>query len=305
MDKKDILKKEKVKLFEEASRSYNWTSGYRMGEVVKILAITDKTEEIIVHDRREYYSSRCKYEALHGMLTLIVDMRGHRTKYSVQEVSARGKKTFNWDCSTKRGIDIKKKLLNGRNVSDFIGSLNLKFKPECFMESKRDNVVGFDNYYRHTDVSFQVVDDSNTAYSTWENLKKDRSLKHHHSPCHNSISEYLENHSTGEIYRFSDHWGYGIASCNWFLAADSRDVVAVGVANLKDFVDRCAPLMYRLSESDIHILEEYADEDIKTIEQILKEYTCDNDALIILRDKISSINIKKASLRKYLEWTKP
>ena len=69
-------------------------------------------------------------------------------------------------------------------------------------------------------------------FSFWEGLKSDKDLKWHHSPLSNS--EYLVNHHTGDIYRFSDHWGK-VASCEWSLNDEPTEGWSIGVANIQSF----------------------------------------------------------------------
>ena len=42
------------------------------------------------------------------------------------------------------------------------------------------------------------------------------------------------NHHTGDIYRFSDHWGK-VASCEWSLNDEPTEGWSIGVANIQSF----------------------------------------------------------------------
>ena len=42
------------------------------------------------------------------------------------------------------------------------------------------------------------------------------------------------NHHTGDIYRFSDHWGK-VASCEWSLNDEPTEGWSIGVANIRSF----------------------------------------------------------------------
>lgn len=76
--------------------------------------------------------------------------------------------------------------------------------------------VTTDDYFLDTETEFKNLfnDERKDLDDVWENMKKNDELIFHKSPKSNS--EYLVNETTGEIYRYSDHWGR-VASCDWGL----------------------------------------------------------------------------------------
>ena len=119
-----------------------------------------------------------------------------------------------------------------RNIDNLgIGSVNLyEGNTVSYREVKKD--VDLSDFYEATSAEFTKISSDKSVISFWEGLKSDKDLKWHHSPLSNS--EYLVNHHTGDIYRFSDHWGK-VASCEWSLNDDPTEGWSIGVANIKSF----------------------------------------------------------------------
>lgn len=127
---------------------------------------------------------------------------------------------------------LKGSAVTSRNIDNLgIGSVNLYGgNTVSYREVKKD--VDLSDFYEATSVEFTKLSSDKSVFSFWEGLKSDKDLKWHHSPLSNS--EYLVNHHTGDIYRFSDHWGK-VASCEWSLNNDSTEGWSVGVANIQSF----------------------------------------------------------------------
>ena len=127
---------------------------------------------------------------------------------------------------------LKGSAVTSRNIDNLgIGSVNLYGgNTVSYREVKKD--VDLSDFYEATSVEFTKISSDKSVFSFWEGLKSDKDLKWHHSPLSNS--EYLVNHHTGDIYRFSDHWGK-VASCEWSLNDDSTEGWSVGVANIQSF----------------------------------------------------------------------
>ena len=127
---------------------------------------------------------------------------------------------------------LKGSAITSRNIDNLgIGSVNLYVvNTVSYREVKKD--VDLSDFYEATSVEFTKLSSDKSVFSFWEGLKSDKDLKWHHSPLSNS--EYLVNHHTGDIYRFSDHWGK-VASCEWSLNDDSTEGWSVGVANIQSF----------------------------------------------------------------------
>lgn len=129
-------------------------------------------------------------------------------------------------------IKLKGSAITSRNIDNLgIGSVNLyEGKTVSYREVKKE--VDLSDFYEATSAEFTKLSSDKSVFSFWEDLKSDKDLKWHHSPLSNS--EYLVNHYTGDIYRFSDHWGK-VASCEWSLNDDSTEGWSIGVANIQSF----------------------------------------------------------------------
>ena len=127
---------------------------------------------------------------------------------------------------------LKGSAVTSRNIDNLgIGSVNLYGgNTVSYREVKKD--VDLSDFYEATSVEFTKLSSDKSVFSFWEGLKSDKDLKWHHSPLSNS--EYLVNHHTGDIYRFSDHWGK-VASCEWSLNDEPTEGWSVGVANIRSF----------------------------------------------------------------------
>ena len=127
---------------------------------------------------------------------------------------------------------LKGSAITSRNIDNLgIGSVNLYGgNTVSYREVKKD--VDLSDFYEATSVEFTKISSDKSVFSFWEGLKSDKDLKWHHSPLSNS--EYLVNHHTGDIYRFSDHWGK-VASCEWSLNDEPTEGWSIGVANIQSF----------------------------------------------------------------------
>lgn len=127
---------------------------------------------------------------------------------------------------------LKGSAITSRNIDNLgIGSVNLYGgNTVSYREVKKE--VDLSDFYEATSAEFTKISSDKSVFSFWEGLKSDKDLKWHHSPLSNS--EYLVNHHTGDIYRFSDHWGK-VASCEWSLNDDSTEGWSIGVANIQSF----------------------------------------------------------------------
>ena len=77
--------------------------------------------------------------------------------------------------------------------------------------------VTTDDYYLDTKTIFTPisnVSDYRILEDTWNDMKDSGKYTYKQSP--KSSSEYLIDKETGDIYRYSDHWGR-VASCEWDL----------------------------------------------------------------------------------------
>lgn len=127
---------------------------------------------------------------------------------------------------------LKGSAITSRNIDNLgIGSVNLYGNDTVsYREVKKE--VDLSDFYEATSAEFTKISSDKSVFSFWEGLKSDKDLKWHHSPLSNS--EYLVNYHTGDIYRFSDHWGK-VASCEWSLNDDPTEGWSIGVANIQSF----------------------------------------------------------------------
>ena len=127
---------------------------------------------------------------------------------------------------------LKGSAITSRNIDNLgIGSVNLYGgNTVSYREVKKD--VDLSDFYEATSTEFTKNSSDKSVFSFWEGLKSDKDLKWHHSPLSNS--EYLVNHHTGDIYRFSDHWGK-VSSCEWSLNDEPTEGWSIGVANIQSF----------------------------------------------------------------------
>lgn len=96
--------------------------------------------------------------------------------------------------------------------------------------------VTVDDYYLDTKTTFKSILPKNETWQEidqrWEDMKKSGKYHWHQSP--KSSSEYLIDEKTGDVYRFSDHWGR-VASCTWDIVGENDNKWDIAKSNIKDF----------------------------------------------------------------------
>lgn len=96
--------------------------------------------------------------------------------------------------------------------------------------------VTVDDYFLETETTFKGIMKREDGYrevsERWKKMKTDKRYDFHESP--KSSSQYLVDRTTGDVYRYSDHWGK-VASCDWDLESKNEEKWDIGVSNLKDF----------------------------------------------------------------------
>lgn len=192
--------------------------------------------------------------------------------------------------------NVRKKLkgsaITSRNIDNLgIGSVNLyEGKTVSYREVKKE--VDLSDFYEATSAEFTKLSSDKSVFSFWEGLKSDKDLKWHHSPLSNS--EYLVNHYTGDIYRFSDHWGK-VASCEWSLNDDSTEGWSIGVANIQSFKSLPFSRSLVLKSSFVNQLNQVIAnlQDITDSTDIKKT----DSALRTLNKRLDDLKSHKASLK--------
>lgn len=96
--------------------------------------------------------------------------------------------------------------------------------------------VTTDDYYLDTKTTFKSIlpkeETWNEIDERWDAMKKSGKYDWHQSP--KSSSEYLIDNKTGDVYRFSDHWGR-VASCTWDITGENDNKWDIAKSNIKDF----------------------------------------------------------------------
>lgn len=156
--------------------------------------------------------------------------------------------------------------------------------------------VSVNDYYIGTEATFEPVYVENELDAKWDELKKMEGFRFKKSPLSNS--EYLVNEETGDIYRYSDHWG-AVASCSWKLNGLDNKTTAIGEANVKDFKP-----IYGAGTEVVNpkTIEEYGpllEQTIANYEGILRDESFDIDD--VAREKLQSAIDGNKEL---LEWWK-
>ena len=152
--------------------------------------------------------------------------------------------------------------ITARNYSEKIARINDLFR---FYQSGVKETLPYrevfptptlDDYYIDTEVVFKSIGSSLTResiadnklafppslnkanrdnWNLWKKMKESGQFEFHESPNYLSMSQYLIDRQSGDIYRYSDHWGK-VASCNWDIDADEiQFLFLIGKANIKDF----------------------------------------------------------------------
>lgn len=187
---------------------------------------------------------------------------------------------------------LKGSAITSRNIDNLgIGSVNLyEGKTVSYREVKKE--VDLSDFYEATSAEFTKLSSDKSVFSFWEGLKSDKDLKWHHSPLSNS--EYLVNHHTGDIYRFSDHWGK-VASCEWSLNDEPTEGWSVGVANIRSFKSLPFSRSLVLKSSFVNQLNQVIANlhDIIDSTDIMKT----DSALRTLNKRLDDLKSHKASLK--------
>lgn len=186
---------------------------------------------------------------------------------------------------------LKGSAITSRNIDNLgIGSVNLYGgNTVSYREVKKE--VDLSDFYEATSAEFTKISSDKSVFSFWEGLKSDKDLKWHHSPLSNS--EYLVNHHTGDIYRFSDHWGK-VASCEWSLNDDPTEGWSIGVANIKSFKSLPFSRGLVLKSSFVNQLNQV----IANLQDIIdsKDIKKTDSALRTLNKRLDDLKSHKASL---------
>lgn len=96
--------------------------------------------------------------------------------------------------------------------------------------------VTTDDYYLDTKTTFESILSKEETWQEidkrWDDMKKSGKYDWHQSP--KSSSEYLIDNKTGDVYRYSDHWGI-VASCTWNITGENTNKRDIAKSNIKDF----------------------------------------------------------------------
>lgn len=102
--------------------------------------------------------------------------------------------------------------------------------------------IKYKNYSKDLKINKEDVNELNFHESTIANFTEVLEIPKEAILIHESKysdSKYYFDKKNNDIYRQSDHWGYMIRSCDWFLNNNFKYVdytgVKIGKCNLKDF----------------------------------------------------------------------
>lgn len=225
---------------------------------IKILSPTAKEEHLVRDTRREYGVPKFDRKIAFGSLTLIINLsKPGRGRYVIEEKCKRGYEgayakcvsdSVMKRCMIKKEREIALNIINENNISLAVKRLITIPNASLYNSVCRCRIVApkLTDYYLNTICIFKPVatGEYSNVNEKWEKLKLESRFEHHESPCRGSISEYLVDAKSGDIFRFSDHWGK-CASCTWDLDVENKNYydideksyeeMAIGVANLNEF----------------------------------------------------------------------
>lgn len=160
--------------------------------------------------------------------------------------------------------------------------------------------VTINDYYLDTETIFSLIlnaSDWRKIQKTWNDMKNSNKYIYKESP--KSASEYLIDETTGDIYRYSDHWGK-VASCVWNLDVNNKDNDSgfiIAKSNIKDF--------HRREDSyTIYLNPEYSVNILKATEDIfphLKRLVQENNEFYLAKGvERKIVNFSKEIFKKYI-----
>ena len=135
-----------------------------------------------------------------------------------------------------------------RKINPFMSFLWSDKVPEFIDYRKAVPVPTFDDYFVATRADFEYIGShiamqpgalitaEHENQQRWADMVASGKYEHQNSPRSNS--EYLLDHETGDIYRFSNNWGR-VASCQWSIdtryGTEDTEIYGIGKCNIKDF----------------------------------------------------------------------
>lgn len=171
--------------------------------------------------------------------------------------------------------------------------------PKTLSAVQRFSEITADNYYCDTETTFKVLYHSSyqELENKWNELKQREDLIYTKSP--KSDSEYLINEATGDIYRYSDHWGR-VATCRWYLKdenGEDSDFLCIAKGNLSDF-------KRREDSMSLYINPDYNENVVKISKKVfpkLKKIIKEGDDFYLTKGaKKAILNYAQQTLDKYI-----
>ena len=155
-----------------------------------------------------------------------------------------------------------RKIVNTAAVEEWLDA-----NPESVDYNELHPEVSLEDYYIGTYAVFHNVSRGGAeSREMWKEMKSSDKYSWHQSPL--SSSEYLIDEATGDIYRYSNHWGR-VASCTWGLRIDGEDCdtdyFIIAKCNIKNFARR----------TDARYFVENKNRDWKAFETILRKVVRD------------------------------
>ena len=135
-----------------------------------------------------------------------------------------------------------------RSINPFVNFLWSEKYPSVLPFREVFPTPTMDDYFICTDANFEYIgsnlamqpdgllDAERENQQKWAEMVASGKYEHQKSPRSNS--EYLLDRETGDIYRFSNHWGR-VASCEWSLdkvyGTEDTSIYQIGKCNINDF----------------------------------------------------------------------
>jgi hypothetical protein len=151
-------------------------------------------------------------------------------------------KAISIDKKSKREAEVGKRELDIDDLKTSLGEANQIFQkvnkeiPRNGSAKEIIPQVTIDDYYLDTETIYKSILSKDNTWKEinerWKDMKESGKYRWSQSP--KSSSEYLIDEKTGDVYRYSNHWGR-VASCSWYLLGESEEKLDIAKSNIKDF----------------------------------------------------------------------
>ena len=187
-----------------------------------------------------------------------------------------------------------------RSINPFVMLLQSDSIPDSLHYREVFTTPSLDDYFINTTANFEyigshlamqpgaLVAGEHENQQRWLDMVASGKYEHQKSPRSNS--EYLLDHETGDIYRYSNHWGR-VASCQWSIdtryGTEDTEIYGIGKCNIKDFGINKEFSSY-LADNPAYA-PAYADALQKTISNYETLLSCDIEMTDFVRTRLESV----------------